>query len=161
MQVSNFQQPIRTQLPKAPQMDVKSDDSPPPQQPEQKDSFLRSALVAGVRVASSAAESGLYYYGGGGTMGGCVTFGAVYNGVSYAIDGAQAAKQQDLSAKRVALESLKFGALGAGAGALQGWSTFVLASAFGGGLQGALLAGATLGVGDVIGDALFSKKSSS
>lgn len=160
MQVtSNFNQPVRTQLPTAQNQQNPAPQGPEqPEGPENKDSFWSSALHAGATIANRAGESGLYYLGGGGTMGGCIAFGAAYQGISGAIDGGVIGYQARHTKGAAANGAILGGLIGAGSGTLQGWSTYVLATACGGGLGGALIAGAALGTGQVVADALFGKK---
>lgn len=151
---SNFQYPVRNDVKL-----TKNDEpnQPDPQQPEPEEKF--SFVDAGLTVLNRAANSGLYYYGGGGTMAGTMQFGALVGGVNGAIDGGIMGYQRGEGSKAATVGGAVLGgAFGAGGGAITGWSTYVLASAFGGGVGGALMAGAALGVGEVAADALFGKR---
>jgi hypothetical protein len=153
---SNFQYPVRNDLSKFTQNEEPKP-SNDPQQPEPQESF--SLIGAGLTVLSRAADSGIYYYGGGGTMAGTMQFGALVGGVNGAIEGGILGYQRGEGSKLATAGGAALGgAFGAGTGALKGWSTYVLASAFGGGVGGAVMAGAALGVGEVAADALFGKK---
>lgn len=132
-------------------------DGPSPEEP--KESFASKAGGALYTVASRTLDSVLYTWAGGGTMAGTITAGAIIDGVGGAVDGAlmgyQRSKETGHPLASTAAYGLALGGVSAGLGAAKGWSTFVLGQAFGGGLGGAVLAGAALGVGEAAADLIF------
>ena len=151
MQVQNFNNQRNLSKLPSPQT-FKGPDAPQPDEPKEK----YTALDALVTVGKNAATYGLFYYAGGGTMGGTMAFGAGWHGTTAAMDMGEFAYKSAKAegAGRFATGAitttgvLAGAAVGAGFGALNGWATFTLATAMGGGIPGALAAGAALGAGE-------------
>ncbi|MFN8609444.1 MAG: hypothetical protein U0931_18040 [Vulcanimicrobiota bacterium] len=166
---SNHSQPAKMSLPRP----VQTQQGPGAPEPNKgdHDSFAHSALDAAVTIGSSAVKNAFFYWGGGGNLGGTMLFTGVYYGTSGALEGGQLVhntikqleEERGEKASRPAAIGLTTGgvlagaALGGGYGALQGWATFTLAQAMGGGIPGALAAGAAVGVGQVVADRVFGK----
>jgi hypothetical protein len=170
MQVQNNNtQPAKFSLPK-PNVQ-QAPESPEPSKGGGDDSFAHSALDAAFTIGGNAVKNAFFYWGGGGTMAGTMVFTGAYYGTSGALEGGklvyktiqQVSEEKGEKAPRAATIGLTAGgvlggaALGAGYGALQGWATFTLAQAMGGGIPGALAAGAAVGVGQVVVDRVFNK----
>ncbi|MBS2035739.1 hypothetical protein JST97_12180 [bacterium] len=166
---SNHTQPAKFSLPK-PVQAQKGPEAPEPTKGGE-DSFAHTALDAAVTIGSSAVKNAFFYWGGGGSLGGTMTFTGAYYGTSGAIEGGQLVygtiKQIEEEKGDKAPRSATIGlttagvlggaALGAGFGALQGFATFTLTQAMGGGIPGALAAGAAVGLGQVVADRVFGK----
>lgn len=166
---SNHTQPTKVSLPR-PSLAQKSPEAPEPNKGGD-DSFAHSALDAAFTIGSSAVKNAFFYWGGGGSLGGTMAFTGTYYGTSGAIEGGQLVygtiKKLEEEKGEVAPRGATIGlttagvlggaALGAGFGAVQGWATFTLAQAMGGGIPGALAAGAAVGVGQVVAERVFSK----
>lgn len=128
--------------------------------PPQEEVTLSSRVIrSAVTVAANTIEAGAYYWAGGGTVGGAMRFGAAFNGFSMAYDLGKHFYDKGEGVGPVALGVVSGGAVGGLLGAAKGWGTITLANAFGGGMSGALTAGACLGLGQVIADELGFGKS--